>query len=149
MLAMSAVTLPLAFIGLDTSLWEIRTIMFARGICMAFLFVPLQAATYANVAPVDTGRATAIFTTQRQVAAALGVATLGTVLASRINAANAGVTDPQALAHGALSGFQVAFLVGTVLVALAALSGLLIHDEDAASTMRSRAPQQVPEFRSA
>jgi EmrB/QacA subfamily drug resistance transporter len=138
MLAMSAVTLPLAFIGLDTSLWEIRIIMFARGICMAFLFVPLQAATYANVAPVDTGRATSIFTTQRQVAAALGVATLGTVLASGIEAANAGSTDPQSLAQGALSGFQLAFLVGTVLVALASLSGLLIHDEDAASTMRSR-----------
>ena len=43
MLAMSAVTLPLAFIGLHTSLWEIRMIMFARGICIAFLFVPLQA----------------------------------------------------------------------------------------------------------
>ena len=141
MLAMSAVTLPLAFIGLDTSLWAIGTIMFARGICLAFLFVPLQAATYANVAPVDTGRATSIFTTQRQVAAALGVATLGTVLTSRINAANAGVTDPHALAQGALSGFQFAFLVGTVLVALAALSGLLIHDEDAAATMPSRAPQ--------
>ena len=48
------------------------------------------------------------------------------------------MTDPRALAHGALSGYHLAFLVGTVLVALAALSGLLIHDEDAASTMLSR-----------
>ena len=87
MLGMAAVTLPLAFVGLDTSLWQIRAIMFARGICMAFAFVPMQAATYANIAPVDTGRASAIYSTQRQVAAALGVATLGTVLVSRINAA--------------------------------------------------------------
>ena len=35
-------------------------IMFARGICMAFAFVPLQAATYANITPADTGRASAI-----------------------------------------------------------------------------------------
>jgi EmrB/QacA subfamily drug resistance transporter len=141
MLGMAAATLPLAFIGLDTSLWQIRAIMFARGICMAFAFVPMQAATYANIAPVDTGRASAIYSTQRQVAAALGVATLGTVLISRINSATAGVTDPRALAHGALSGYHLAFLVGTILVALASLSGLLIHDEDAASTMLSRTPQ--------
>jgi MFS family permease len=144
MLGMAAVTLPLAFVGLDTSLWDIRIIMFFRGICMAFAFVPMQAATYANISPVDTGRASAIYSTQRQVAAALGVALLGTVLISRVNAANTGVTDPHALARGALSGYHFAFLVGAILVALAALSGLLIHDEDAASTMQSRAPQDDP-----
>ncbi|MEY2403012.1 MAG: hypothetical protein QOD38_563, partial [Acidimicrobiaceae bacterium] len=42
------------------------------------------------------------------------------------------------------SGYHFAFLVGAILVALAALSGLLIHDEDAASTMQSRAPQDDP-----
>jgi EmrB/QacA subfamily drug resistance transporter len=146
MLSMAVVTLPLAFLGLDTSLWNIRVIMFARGICMAFAFVPMQAATYANIEPVDTGRASAIYSTQRQVAAALGVATLGTVLISRVNSATSGVTDPHALAHGVLSGYRVAFLVGTVLVALASLSGLLIHDEDAASTMLSRTPQDEPEL---
>jgi EmrB/QacA subfamily drug resistance transporter len=145
MLGMAAATLPLAFIGLDTGLWQIRAIMFVRGIAMAFAFVPMQAATYANIAPVDTGRASAIYSTQRQVAAALGVATLGTVLVSRVNAANAGVTDPRALAQGALSGYHLAFLVGTVLVVFAALSGLLIHDEDAASTILSRARKTIAE----
>jgi EmrB/QacA subfamily drug resistance transporter len=141
MLAMAAVTLPLAFIGLHTDLWTIRSIMFARGLCMAFMFVPMQAATYANIAPVDTGRASAIFSTQRQVAAALGVATLGTVLISRIRAATAGLTDPHAIARGALTGYHAAFLVGAALVALASLAGLLIHDEDAAATMRPRTPR--------
>jgi MFS family permease len=138
MVCMAVVTAPLAFIGLHTGLWTIRTIMFGRGIAMAFAFVPMQAATYANITPADTGRASAIYSTQRQVAAALGVATLGTVLVSRVHAANAGVTDPRALAHGALSGYHVAFLVGTVFVALAAVSGLLIHDEDAAATIIRR-----------
>jgi EmrB/QacA subfamily drug resistance transporter len=142
MLGMAAVTAPLAFIGLRTGLWPIRAIMFGRGIAMAFAFVPMQAATYANITPADTGRASAIYSTQRQIAAALGVATLGSVLVSRIHAANAGVTDPRALAHGALSGYHAAFLIGTVFVALAAVSGLLIHDEDAASTMLSRAPSK-------
>ena len=146
MLGMAAATLPLAFVGLDTNLWDIRAIMFFRGICMAFAFVPMQAATYANIAPVDTGRASAIYSTQRQVAAALGVASLGTVLISRTNAATAGLSDPHALARGALSGFRLAFFVGAVLVGLAALSGLLIHDEDAASTMQTRAPRAEPDM---
>ena len=140
MLGLAVVTAPLAFVGLTTSLWLIRAIMFARGICMAFAFVPMQAATYANISAADTGRASAIYSTQRQVAAALGVATLGTVLLTRIHHATAGVTDPRALAHATLSGYHAAFLVGTILVALAAVSGLLIHDEDAASTMRTAQP---------
>src|SRR5437764_692173 len=106
MLAMAVLTLPLAFVSLDTSLWTIRAIMFSRGIAMAFAFVPMQAATYANITAVDTGRASAIYSTQRQVAAALGVATLGTVPVRPIDAANAGVTEPAAPARGALSGWR-------------------------------------------
>jgi CBS domain containing-hemolysin-like protein len=139
---MAAATTPLALVDLDTGLWLIRAIMFGWGVALAFAVVPVQAATYANIASVDTGRASAIYSTQRQVSAALGVATLGTVLVSRTHAAVAGVTSANALAYGALSGYQAAFLVGTVLVALAALSGLLIHDEDAASTMRASHPER-------
>jgi hypothetical protein len=120
--------------------------MFLRGIAMAFAFVPMQAATYANIAPVDTGRASAIYSTQRQVAAALGVATLGTLLVSRTHAAAVGVApgDRLGLSHAALSGYHWAFGVGTVLIAMAAVTGLLIRDEDAASTIRGRAPVPDP-----
>src|SRR6478752_4020361 len=99
MVGMSAVTMFLAFQGQNTDLWWIRLIMFGRGICMAFAFVPLQAATYANVTPEDTGRASAIYSTQRQVAAALGVGTLLTVLLS-------GGQSPE------LSAYHAAFFVG-------------------------------------
>src|SRR6476469_125409 len=97
--------------------------MFGRGICVAFAFVPLQAATYANISAADTGRASAIFSTQRQVAAALGVGVLLTVL----------------LSHGqspALSQYHMTFLVGACLIVLASITALLIRDEDAASTMQ-------------
>ena len=114
--------------------------MFGRGVAMAFAFVPLQAATYANITPADTGRASAIYSTQRQVAAALGVATLGTVLLSRMHSAPTDVSDPHALVHGALSGYHLAFLVGTALILCAAAAGLLIRDEDARSTMTSKSP---------
>ena len=117
----------LALVGLDTSLWWIRVIMFGRGICMAFAFVPLQAATYANITPADTGRASAIYSTQRQVAAALGVGVLLTVVA---------VTRT---AHPRSPQYHMTFIVGTCLVVLASITALLIRDEDAASTM------QIPE----
>ena len=65
---MAAVTMLFGVVGLHTDLWWIRLIMFGRGVCMAFAFVPLQAATYANITPEDTGRASAIYSTQRQVA---------------------------------------------------------------------------------
>jgi EmrB/QacA subfamily drug resistance transporter len=132
MLGMALVTAPLIFVDLGTNLWWIRVIMLFRGICMAFAFVPMQAATYANITPADTGRASAIYSTQRQVAAALGVATLATVLISRTEVV------------GALGGFHAAFFVGTLLIVLAALSGLMIHDEDAAATMRPREPAPEP-----
>jgi EmrB/QacA subfamily drug resistance transporter len=136
MLGMGAMTLPLAFIGLTTSSWTIRAIMFGRGLAMSFSFVPLQAATYANITPADTGRASALYSTQRQVAAALGVATLGTVLISR-------TTSHAPL--GQLAGFHAAFFVGAIVVCCASLSGLLIRDEDAAATMTSRASTAAPE----
>jgi predicted MFS family arabinose efflux permease len=124
MVAMAAVTMLLGVIGLHTDLWWIRLIMFGRGVCMAFAFVPLQAATYANITPEDTGRASAIYSTQRQVAAALGVGALLTVLLS----------GAKTVAGPALSAYQTTFLVGAVLVVLAAITALLIRDEDAAST---------------
>ena len=74
MIGMAIVTFQLSRLGLDTSVWAIRAIMFGRGLAASFSFVPLQASTYANITPADTGRASALYSTQRQVAAALGVA---------------------------------------------------------------------------
>jgi predicted MFS family arabinose efflux permease len=136
MVGMSAVTMMLAFVGLGTDLWWIRLIMFGRGICMAFAFVPLQAATYANISPADTGRASAIYSTVRQVSAALGVAVLTTVLLTRSSAARG--------RSGALAGFHAAFFIAGGLVICAAVSGLLIRDEDAASTMRDPTKSDAP-----
>jgi MFS family permease len=127
----------LAYLGFDqtTDLWWIRSVMFARGLCMAFGFVPLQAATYANISSADTGRASAIYTTQRQVSAALGVAVLATVWISSTKALIGSARTPTAAVIG---GFHAAFAVGGVLALLAAISALFIHDSDAANTMVPR-----------
>ncbi|MFM8303547.1 MAG: DHA2 family efflux MFS transporter permease subunit [Actinomycetota bacterium] len=133
LVALSVVTLPLASVGFATSLWTIRLIMFLRGICMAFTFVPIQASSYANVAPSDTGRASAIYSAQRQIAASLGVAILATVLVEATAHLDGGAVDPTSTA---LDAFRVTFLVATGLIVVAAGSAFLIRDRDAASTIR-------------
>jgi MFS family permease len=124
------------FITLDTSLWTIRGLLFLRGACMAFGFVPLQAATYANVSPTDTGRASALYSCARQVAAALGVATLATIWLSRTNALTSGLVTASELTDARLAGFHDAFLAAAIIAVIGALSALLIRDSDAASTIR-------------
>jgi EmrB/QacA subfamily drug resistance transporter len=123
-------------IDLGTSLWWIRFLMFIRGVFMAFTFMPLQAATYATIEPSDTGRASSIFSTGRQVGSALGVAVLATALATRTTHRLAGLTGSTAVINNAkVAAFHDAFIVAGIIAVLAALSGLMIHDEDAARTM--------------
>ena len=69
-------------VGLDTNLWWIRVFVLLRGFGMGFCFVPMQAASYAEIKPADNGRASAVFSTQRQMAVSLGVAIMATILAS-------------------------------------------------------------------
>lgn len=145
MIGMTLATLVLVTVDLDTSLWTIRGLMFVRGIFMAFAFVPLQAATYSNITAADTGRASAIFSTGRQVSAALGVAVLASVWVSRTKTLTNGITDPALAAQQAVGGFHAAFIAGAIMVGAAAIAGLLIHDDDAAASMRQPADVEPPQ----
>lgn len=120
------------FVGLETNLWWIRVIIFARGVAMGFCFVASQAASYAEIAPADTGRASAIFSTQRQMAVTMGVALTATVLSS-FTTLSATPPDPVR----ALTGYHWTFALCVGLaVASAVLAFTLIHDADARATMR-------------
>ena len=139
------VSIGFLFVGPETDLWFIRAVMFLRGVFMAFSFVPIQASSYANISFADTGRASALLSTQRQMAAALGVAVMATLLTSRTTALTSGITDPAELADARLSAFHQSFAVGIVLVGVGAVVGLLIRDVDAAATMRPRGAPHVPQ----
>jgi hypothetical protein len=121
--------------------------MFTRGAFMAFAFIPLQAATYATITPADTGRATAIFSTQRQVAAALGVATLATVLATTTqrHLAGLGTASTAAVSAARMSAFHDVFLAAAFFALLGAGVSLLVRDEDAARTMRPQRAAVIAE----
>src|SRR6266849_4703368 len=70
----------LSLIGQDTNLWVMRVLMFFIGAGMAYAFLPLRAAAFATISNTSTGRASAFYSAQTQLGAALGVAILGSVL---------------------------------------------------------------------
>jgi hypothetical protein len=97
---------------------------------MSFVFMSLQTATFATMSPADTGQASALFNTQRQMAAALGVALLATVFTTV-------VPDVGSAAHATvLSGFRAAFAAAAGIALIGAVISAFIHDKDAANTMR-------------
>jgi EmrB/QacA subfamily drug resistance transporter len=125
----------LSRIDVDTSLWFVRLGMFFAGTGYAFVLIPLQASSFARIAPADTGRASALFNTTRQVSAALGVAVLATALQAWV----AGAGEPgRILTDRDVAGYQRTFVVAAIIAALGALMALRIRDSDAASTMRRR-----------
>jgi EmrB/QacA subfamily drug resistance transporter len=121
-------------VGLGTSLWWIRAIMFLRGIFMSFAFIASQAATFSTISSEETGRASALFNTNRQVAASLGVAVLATVLSEEMKTRPLG-TGLAAMQHAQLFAYHVAFAASIIFGLLGIIFALRIHDEDAASSM--------------
>jgi EmrB/QacA subfamily drug resistance transporter len=133
--AMTLVTFSLVAMNLDTSLWTIRALMFARGITLGITLVPMQAATFANVSTADTGRASSIFSVNRQVSASIGVAVIGTTLVEATSHFARGATSGL-VGQGTLAGYRAAFVVTGLLAVVATASALLVRDQDAASTLR-------------
>jgi EmrB/QacA subfamily drug resistance transporter len=127
----------MVWLGRDLNLWWVRSQMFLVGVGMSFVFLPLQTASFATISNADTGRASAVFSAQRQLAAAFGVAALASVLA----AGGAGVEANQAQAEGQLFAFRLAFAVAAAFSIFGALVAMAVPDKDAASTMRVRLPE--------
>ncbi len=127
----------LSRVALDTDLWVVRVLMFLAGTGLACVLIPLQASSFARIAPRDTGRASSLFNTTRQIAAALGVAVLATCIQAWVpGAGEAGGTTDVA---GAVAGYQRTFVVAAIIAGIGVLVALRIRDEDAAATMvRSR-----------
>ena len=111
----------LALMGPQTSLWWARLLMFALGLSMAQVFVPVQAAAFATITPAATGRASTMFNAIRQLGGAIGVAVLTTAIV---------LVGPVHLVAGHevanLTAYRVAFLVAAAFC-LCALAVLAVH----------------------
>lgn len=134
-LAAGLVTAGYGLFDLETSRWLLALGAFARGSSMGMVFVSIQTAVYATISRADTGRATSIFNTQRQVASAAGLALAATVIASRIDA----VGGELAPAADRLGAYQWAFVAMGLLILSASIVSTFVKDEDAAAT-RGLAP---------
>lgn len=119
----------------DTDLWLVRGLMLLRGFCMGFAFVPMQAASYSTIDPSQNGRASSLFSTQRQVGISFGVAIMASVLASHMSLSQP--VAPADLAR-ALDGVHLAFAIAVMFAMMAAFFALFIRDEDAKATMAAR-----------
>jgi hypothetical protein len=100
----------------------------------------VQTVAFAATTPEDTGRATSLFSTQFQVASAVGVALFGAILFTGIRdrtaAAVAGSGTAEAIREAQLAAYHRAFLwVVLFAFAGAVIAALFVRDADAASTM--------------
>jgi predicted MFS family arabinose efflux permease len=139
------ITLLFLMVDLDTSQWWIRLLMFSRGITIGMIFIPVQAAAFARIRPQDTGRASSLFQSGRQIGSAVGVAILATILVERGTALAAGATTALAQAQAATEAFHDAILGAVVLCLVAFVASMFLRDSDAAPTMRPRAEPSVDE----
>ena len=119
-------TMTLALV-MNGNLWVFRAVMFAIGVGWAYVVIPMNAGVFAQVSTRDMGRAAALYNAQRQLAAALGVATLATIVGTQ--------TAGSGLA-GNTTVFRIAFLSAAGFTLAGAAIALAIRDRDAASTMR-------------
>ena len=133
LLAASVANALFVTVNASSAVWTVRGLFLVRGLCMGMAFVPMQAATYATIAPSDNGRASSIFSTMRQVSISLAIAALATILASYTIVGRA-ATD----VARATRGFHIGYLVTAVLALAGALMALRIRDADALSTMKAR-----------
>jgi EmrB/QacA subfamily drug resistance transporter len=134
--AMSLMTL----VGFSTSFWWIRILMFLMGLGMSQVFISSQAAAFATVSHAETGQASSLFNSQRQLGSAVGVAMLATVLAAvGTTHTVSGLTQPN------LASYHAAFLTAAVIALIGSAVALTIRDKDAASTMvlRGRAAERA------
>lgn len=125
----AAITCLFVLVDLDTPLRVIAGMSFARGLSMGLVFVSIQTAVYATTSIADTGRATSLFGTQRQVSYALGTAIAATVLSAALGGRSDG-----APAIDRLPAHQYAFLaVGLIMIPGVAIAAR-IRDDDVAET---------------
>ncbi len=120
----------MSLIGLETDLWWMRLLVFAMGVGMGHVMMSTQAASFATISGPDTGSASSLFNSGRQLGGAVGVALAATVLAAvGTTHTVAGHVEPN------VAAYHAAFLVGAVVALLGSFMALTIVDTDAAATM--------------
>lgn len=125
----AVITCGFALVDLDTPLGAIAGLSLARGLAMGLVFVSIQTAVYATTTLADTGRATSLFGTQRQISYATGTALAATVLAAGL-----GSLSDAAPAVDRLPAHQHAFLAVGLIMIPGVIAAWFVDDDDVAET---------------
>lgn len=134
----AGITCGFALFTLTTPLPLIAGMSFVRGLSMGLVFVSIQTAVYATTSLANTGRATSLFGTQRQVSYAVGTAIGATVLTAGLGGLTE--TDPPI---DRLAAHQYAFLAVGLIMIPGIFVAARIRDDDVAET-RGLAPAATP-----
>jgi EmrB/QacA subfamily drug resistance transporter len=126
----AAFTASFALATLDTPVQLLGALSFGRGASVGLVFVSIQTAVYATTSLADTGRATSVFNTVRQIAYTGGVAIAVTVIAARLSS----VGGDAAPAADRLGAYQAGFLMCGLLIVPAIVISLRLRDDDVAAT---------------
>jgi EmrB/QacA subfamily drug resistance transporter len=118
------------FLAVDmrTSVLWVSGIMLLRGIALALGFVSMQATAFATITPDKMGRASSLFSTQRQVAASFGVAVLATIVSLTMSSAHVAYGDALALQTG-LAAFHNAAIAAALLPLVGLVLALRLRDQ--------------------
>ena len=148
----AAVTLaPFYFVGLDTPVWVIMTLLVVRGLPFAFAAVASQTLLFGPIESEKQGPASSIYSALRQVASSFGVALIITIALSRTRAHEAAAVASQHLPattalvhrHAEVSGYHDAYLGVVALMAIPFFIAFFINDRKAAELLRNRMKQHI------
>lgn len=129
-LGTAASTAAFGLLNLESPLSLIGFLSFTRGASVGLVFISIQTAVYATTSLADTGRATSVFNTQRQIALTSGVALSATVIEARLSS----IGGDLAPAADRLGAYQWGFITCAILLAPAAVVAWFIDDNDVAAT---------------
>jgi len=116
--------------------------MILLGLGAGMAFNPVLLAAMGDVEPAESGLASGVVNTAFMMGGAVGLAVLASVAASRTNTlSHAGHAHAAALA----GGYHVAFLLGAIFAAAAAIVGATLLREAAAPAAHATACDAVPE----
>ena len=104
----------------DSSRWDILNILFVRGVAMAFLFVPINSSVISQFEGINMGQVSGLLNLFRQIGGSVGVALVGTLMATRSHqnyldiVSHVSLLNPatQSAYYGAFSSFMTKAGVG-------------------------------------
>ncbi|GAB3258035.1 DHA2 family efflux MFS transporter permease subunit [Kineosporia babensis] len=121
----------LATLGTGSSLWLARLYMVTLGFAMSHVFVTSQAVAFATISPAQTGQASTLFNTIRQIGGAAGVAFLTTSMITVGTTTSTGEPNVDA--------YRVAFGVAAAFALLALGFAQTIRNDEALQATRTPA----------